>query len=120
MQNKEKIKWLVELIGETNHKYGEYFFKKWKKGVKSNEFPLPLLYITAYSEDKFTEDFYYFVRDLQVDLGCDCGKQYFLDLLDESDMKLSSFKGLMTQLAIDYINVLMDEKVISSDELVGS
>ena len=117
MIHRERIKWLLEFAAETNHKYGEYFFKKWKKDVKKSDAPpLPLIYIVGYSDDKFAEDFFHFVRNLEVeDATGKYGRLLFLEVFDDSGMTLSTFKGLMTQLTVDYINVLMDE-----EELVGS
>ncbi len=119
MENNKQIEMAVDFINETHQGYGNYFFKKWKREMKDAMYPIPLLYITAYEENEFTKDFYYYVRDLEVDMGCGCGEQFFLDVLVEEELKLASFKSLMTQLATDYIKtqLLCLDETISSDEL---
>lgn len=117
MIHRERIKWLLEFAAETNHKYGQYFFKKWKKDIKqkSDAPPLPLIYILAYSQDKFAEDFFHFVRDLEIeDASGKYGKLKFLEVFDDSRMTIAIFRDMMIQLTTDYINVLMEE-----EEVVG-
>lgn len=102
-----KIKQAVDFINQTHQGYGNYFFKKWKRTEKDPNFPVVLLYIAMYDQkggNEFLEDFYYYVRDLEIDLDCGCGNQSFLEILDESSLKLASFKSLVTQLITDYIN----------------
>jgi|GEM_PF-1999154 len=98
-----KIEQALDFINATHQGYGNYFFKKWKKQMKHPDFPILLLYTTAYEENEFTKEFFKHLQELEVDIECGCGKQQFLSVLDENSLKLSSFKNLVTELVIDYI-----------------
>ena len=117
-----KIRLAVDFINQTHQGYGNYFFKKWKRTEKDPNFPVVLLYIAAFDQNEFLKDFYYYMRDLEIDLECGCGNQSFLQTLDESSLKLASFKSLITQLVTDFIKTeLLDINTInSSDELMGN
>lgn len=122
MENNKQISQGLEFINGIYNGYANYFFKKWKKTQKDEMFPVPLLYAAAFDDNEFTKGLYHYVRDLEVDMGCGCGEQFFLDVLVEEDLTLSSFKGLMLQLATDYINteLLNITETISSDELTDT